>query len=218
MFESRQRSGGSTNRWLIVAGAGLVILAFVARMLLDIGNTKVSDLAAAIRPDTTTAPAATTAPDTTTVSDTATVPAAAPDPAPVTAPVAAPVKVDTPIAPPSAPRPSVTSSSSSPPPGTRVVVADAPPILKLDTSRAGGAFAVQIGAFGSESNATQLSERASALGYSAVVVPQSRDGSTLYLVRVRGLTSAGEARQVSDALASKLGVKSVVLPPARQDR
>ena len=58
MFEPRhRRSGGSSaNRWLIVAGAGLVILAFVARMLLDIGHTKVSDLAAVMRPDTTAAP------------------------------------------------------------------------------------------------------------------------------------------------------------------
>ena len=54
MFESRYRSGGgsSANRWLLVAGAGLVILAFVARMLLDIGHTKVSDLAGVLRPDT----------------------------------------------------------------------------------------------------------------------------------------------------------------------
>ena len=52
MFESRHRSGGgsSANRWLIVAGAGLVILAFVARMLLDIGHTKVSDLAGVAAP------------------------------------------------------------------------------------------------------------------------------------------------------------------------
>ena len=69
MFKSRHGSGwgGSANRWLIVAGAGLVILAFVARMLLDIGHTKVSDLAGVLRPDTanttdTTLPAPVPAP------------------------------------------------------------------------------------------------------------------------------------------------------------
>jgi cell division septation protein DedD len=99
-----------------------------------------------------------------------------------------------------------------------VVVADPPPVLKMDTSGAGGLYQVQIGAFGSEANATKLRQQALAIGYGAVVVPQPRNGTTLYLVRVKGLTSAGEAQQVSASLARRLGVQSVVVPPARQDR
>ena len=165
MFEPRhRRSGGSSaNRWLVVAGGGLVILAFVARMLLDIGHTKVSDLAAVMRPDTTVAqaPAA--------VAETAT----------------------------AIPSPPSTDTSSPPPPPT------------------GGGYAVQIGAFGSEANATKLSTRASALGYSAVVIPQPSGASTLYLVRVKGLAGADEARQAADSLQRALGVKAVMVSPGR---
>ena len=197
MFESRHRSGGgsSANRWLLVAGAGLVILAFVARMLLDIGHTRVTDLAAAMRPDTTARAEATT-----------------PD---------------------SAVTPGPTGTDSSPatatPPGTAVVPAT-PPVFQPDTTASPapgpvppapapadrlGTYAVQIGAFGSEANATKLGARASALGYTAQVVPPERGGSTLYFVRVTELSGASEARLAADSLARTLGVKSVVVPPGR---
>ena len=185
MFSSRHRSSGSSaNRWLIVAGAGLVILAFVARMLLDIGHTKVSDLAGGLRPDTT--------------------PARAVEPAVV------------------APEAAVNTLGAASPETARVTVATPPPILKNDrtsppttsTSTSGG-YAVQIGAFGSEANAMKLGKRASVLGYTATVIPQRRGASMLYLVRVEGLSSAGQARQASDSLARTLGVKSVVVPPGR---
>lgn len=190
MFESSHRSGGSSaNRWLIVAGAGLVILAFVARMLLNIGHTKVSDLAGVLRPDTTAAQA---------VAPVAEAPV-------VAAPVV--VTVDTP---------------RTAPPGTTRLSNVAPPVLKPDTTGrapaataapADGEYAVQIGAFGSDANATKLQKRASALGYTTVVTTQRRGGSTLYLVRVRGLRDAAQARQASDSLARTLGVTSVVVPP-----
>ena len=190
MFSSRHRSSGSSaNRWLIVAGAGLVILAFVARMLLDIGHTKGSDLAGGLRPDTT--------------------PARAVEPA-----VVAPAVV--------APEAAVNTLGAASPETARVTVATPPPILKNDrtsppttsTSTSGG-YAVQIGAFGSEANAMKLGKRASVLGYTATVIPQRRGASMLYLVRVEGLSSAGQARQASDSLARTLGVKSVVVPPGR---
>lgn len=175
MFESRHRSSGSSaNRWLIVAGAGLVILAFVARMLLDIGHTKVSDLAGVLRPDTATAATPTPTP--------------APEPAP--APVAVPV--DTAAPPPAVPPPAVVA----PPPS-------------------GNRYVIQIGAFGSEANATKLGQRASSLGYEASVIPQSRGGTTLYLVRVTAAGSAADARVASDSLARALGVKAVVLRPGQ---
>lgn len=202
MFESSHRSSGSSsaNRWLIVAGGGLVILAFVARMLLDIGHTKVSDLAGVLKPDTTSAQTA--------------APAVVTPEAPDTALAAV---VDTP----SAPTPT--------PPAAPVRVANVtPPILKLDTTpprpatprtpapaASGTGYAVQIGAFGSEANAAKLRDRASKLGYTATVISQRRGASELYLVRVQGLSSAETARQASDSLAHTLGVKSVVVPPGR---
>lgn len=190
MFESRHRSGGnSANRWLIVAGAGLVILAFVARMLLDIGNTNVADLAAVIRPDTAAASATPLPPpEAATTDSTAPEAAASSPPAPVPAPDS------TAIAP---------------------TVAATPPVLKKDTTVREGGFAVQIGAFGSEGNATKLSERASAIGYPAAVIAQPRAGSTIYLVRVKGLHTAAEAQLASDSLARALRVQSVVVPPGR---
>ena len=196
MFESRHRSSGgnSANRWLIVAGAGLVILAFVARMLLDIGHTKVSDLAGVLRPDTATAASAATAPVDTVLAppvpdSAATVTPAPPSPeAQATAPTAS---VPT------------TSAPTAPPPPAAAPAPAAP----------GGQYLIQIGAFGSEANAARLVQGASALGYQASVIPQARDGSNLYLVRVAGTGSAADARVASDSLARTLGVKAVVLRP-----
>lgn len=202
MFESRHRSsgGGNANRWLIVAGAGLVILAFVARMLLDIGHAKVSDLAAVMRPDTSTATAPAPAPPGPAVDTQATPPA--PAPAMVT------------------PQPPVlrrdTTAQRAPAPRTVPAPPTAPAVTPTPAqpTPAGSGYAVQIGAFGSEANATKLSERASALGYKATVIPQARGASTLYLVRVTVL-GAHEARQAADSLARSLGVKSVVVPPGK---
>lgn len=191
MFESRHRSSGgsSANRWLIVAGAGMVILAFVARMLLDIGHTRVSDLAAGVlRQDSTVAPA--------------------PDPVPAPPRDSTRVSVQEPVAPPATAAP-VESTPPAPPPPKVVVAASPPPVLKA------GGFAVQIGAFGAEPNATRLAERSRGLGYPAEVLPQPRNGTTLYLVRVTGLSSAEAARQASDSLARSLGVKAVVVRPVR---
>jgi len=201
MFESRHRSSGGSNanRWLIVAGAGLVILAFVARMLLDIGHTKVSDLAAVMRPDTATAAAPAPAPPEPAIDTLAT-----PPPAPVVVTPQPPVlKHDT-----TAQRAPSPRTVPAPPTTPSVTPAPAPP------TPAGSGYTVQIGAFGSEANATKLSERASALGYTAKVIPQVRGASTLYVVRVKAL-SANEARQAADSLARSLGVKSVVVPPGK---
>ena len=203
MFESRHRSSGGSNanRWLIVAGAGLVILAFVARMLLDIGHTKVSDLAAVMRPDTAAASAPVPAPPEPAIDTPAT--PLVPGPAAVTPPPPA-LRHDTAAQ-------LARSSQPVPAPPMKPTVKPAPAPL----APAGSGYAVQIGAFGSEANATKLGEQASALGYTAAVIPQTRGASTLYLVRVKGLAGAGEARQAADSLARSLGVKSVVVRPGR---
>jgi DedD protein len=225
MFESRYRGGGgsSANRWLIVAGAGLVILAFVARMLLDIGHTKVSDLAGVLRPDTAKAAASSApapAPADTVGADTFPAPPAAAQLPAATPPDTAtnPASPAPPATPPKVSTSQATASpgsapSSTAPTGTHVTVAKPPPVLRMDTTTPGSRYVVQIGAFGSEANAAKLGQRASALGYEATVVPQVRGDATLYLVRVVRAGSPADARIVSDSLANTLGVKAVVLRP-----
>jgi cell division septation protein DedD len=189
MFSSRHRSkGSSANRWLIVAGAGLVVLAFVARMLLDIGHAKVSDLTGVLgggKPATLE-------------------PAAAPSPAPEAAPSLPPLQE----------QPAVASAESVPkvaPPAPEAHHTTPP----APAPAPGAAYSVQIGAFSSEANASKLVARSSSLGYQARIVPQPRATGTLYLVRVAGLASADAARRVADSLAHGLGVKAVILPPGR---
>jgi cell division protein FtsN len=180
MFESRRRGGGgnSANRWLIVAGAGLVILAFVARMLLDVGHTRVSDLAGALRPDTANATPATAS---------AVEPAAA-------LPTVRPVASDTPAAAP--PDTVATPAPPAParmpvPPGSRYVVqigafGSAPNAEKLSrratalgfqaaviTQVRGGTtlYLVRVMRSGSVADARMVSDSlASALGVKAVVL------------------------------------------------
>jgi cell division septation protein DedD len=194
MFSSRHRSkGSSANRWLIVAGAGLVILAFVARMLLDIGHAKVSDLTGVLG-GAKPARAADSAPVPT--GDTAPAPAPAPATVPVQAQPAAPAVDSVPKV---APPPPVAHHTTPPTPA----------------SPAGTGYSVQIGAFSSEANATKLVARSSALGYQARIVPQPRGNGTLFLVRVADLPGADAARHTADSLARGLGVKAVVLPPGR---
>lgn len=227
MFSSRHNagSGGSANRWLIVAGAGLVILAFVARMLLDIGHTKVSDLTGALTADTAAAaPAPAPAPSDPTVvatSDTASPPPPAPSaPAAVArpGPGTSPTSVPTPTAPAAAAVKADTPPASGLPPGVAIVKDPRPPILLPDsqwkgTMPGGRGYAVQVGAFGSRENADKLAARASALGFGAGVSSESRNGGVLYLVRVTGLRGADEARTAADSLTRALKVNAVVIPP-----
>ena len=227
MFSSRHNagSGGSANRWLIVAGAGLVILALVARMLMDIGQTKVSDLTGALTADSAAPAPADSVPAA--PADTTAIPSPLP-PTPVapaaTAPGAGTAPAAAPAAPPATP-PVATARTDTPPtpktpPGVSVVKNPRPPILLPDTTQWKGAslpegrgYAVQIGAFGSRENADKLAARAAALGFGAAVSSESRNGGTLYLVRVSGLTGADAARTAADALTRTLKVNAVVIPP-----
>jgi len=188
MFESRHRSGGSSaNRWLIVAGGGLVILAFVARMLLDIGHTKVSDLAGVLRPDTATA-------------------------TPAPAPAPAPVLVDT-VAAIAATSPAATEAPAVSVPETTATSPNVPPSRPTEPTppASGSRYVIQIGAFGSEANANRLGQRATGLGYETSVIPETRGATALYLVRVAGAGTPADARAAADSLAKALGVRAVVL-------
>lgn len=226
MFSSRHStgSGGSANRWLIVAGAGLVILAFVARMLMDIGHTKVSDLTGALRPDSATPAAADSAPAVASP-DTAAAPLPSPPESSVsTSPASANAPAAAPASPPPPPVSAAVRSDTPPAPktpaGVSVIKNPRPPILLPDTTQwkgaslpAGRGYAVQIGAFGSRGNADKLAARAASLGFGAGVSSETRSGGTLYLVRVTGLTGPDEARTAADSLTRSLKVNAVVIPP-----
>ena len=130
MIESRRRSSGgsSANRWLIVAGAGLVILAFVARMLLDIGQTKVSDLRGILRPDTANATSSAIPVPADTI---ATPPAAEP----VTTNTPAPPTIDTSVKTASPPPPATTPAVAAP--QATAKQADTPPADQSSTGPKG---------------------------------------------------------------------------------
>jgi cell division septation protein DedD len=201
MFSSRRHGGGSSgsaNQWLLLAGAGLVILAFVARMLLDIGHTKVSDLTGAMIPagsphgDSAAATIAAPATDSMLARDTVgAMTATLRDTSPTPTRPAAPAAVTN-------PKPAPVTPAKTP----------AAPVVS-------GTYSVQLGAFGTQSNADKLVARATDAGFTAQVVPLSHGTSTLYAVRVRGLASDAAARAAADSMSRQLGVNAVVVAPGR---
>jgi DedD protein len=113
------------------------------------------------------------------------------NPAPVAAGVTpAAAKPDTP--PTAAPTPTPAPAAATPPPATR----PAPP----PPAAVRGAWAVQVGAFGSTSAADKVVGELRAAGFRAYVSPVQRSGKTLYRVRV----GPEPERARADALATTL--------------
>lgn len=73
-------------------------------------------------------------------------------------------------------------------------------------------FAVQLGAFGSATEAGKLRDRARAAGFSAFVEQVRTDKGTLNRVRVGPVASRSEADQLKAQVAAKLGVSGIVRP------
>jgi cell division septation protein DedD len=74
-------------------------------------------------------------------------------------------------------------------------------------------FAVQMGAFASEAEASALRERLRAAGFSAVVQPVRTDKGTLNRVRVGPVSTRAEADQLKARLAGGFGAGMVVAHP-----
>ena len=74
-------------------------------------------------------------------------------------------------------------------------------------------FAVQMGAFSRESDATSLRDRLRAAGYSAIVQPVRTDKGTLSRVRVGPVATRAEAEQLKSRLAGGFGPGMVVSHP-----
>ncbi len=74
----------------------------------------------------------------------------------------------------------------------------------------GGAFLVQVGAFGSADAARKLVAELRSAGYSAEVAPITRNGKTLHRVRVGPASGRAAARQVAGRLQARGLPASVV--------
>ncbi|MBU8975280.1 MULTISPECIES: SPOR domain-containing protein [unclassified Lysobacter] len=77
---------------------------------------------------------------------------------------------------------------------------------------AGVGFAVQLGAFGSASEADKLRDRARGAGFSAFVEQVRTDKGVLNRVRVGPVSSRADADQLKAQVASRLGVSGIVRP------
>ena len=164
------------------------------------------------------APAGTPAASTTTVATT-------PEPAPATAATAAPTATPTTAAPapekvPTTSEPERASApTQAPTPARTVTTAPAPkpattqaattpaqvPAPSPTPAAQGVGFAVQMGAFSKEADATALRDRLRASGFSAIVQPVRTDKGTLHRVRVGPVASRAEAEQLQGRLAAHGG-------------
>jgi cell division septation protein DedD len=173
----------------VLAGAGLLVLGLVLRLLTDIGrSTAAGDTAAPIADKAApqpSAPAAASLPATTAETLAASPPASVPAPAVVATPT-----------PPKAPP---TAAKAAPRPATPV-----------DATGLSG-WGVQLGAFGNRANAERLRSRVQVLGYRANII----DAGTLSRVRVSGLADRSAAEAAADSIARALDTRGVVVGPGR---
>lgn len=188
MFAMRRKGNLFTSgpdRWLVLAGAGLLVLGLVLRLLTDIGrSTAAGDIAAPVAdtqaPSAEPAPA-TALPPTTAETLAATPPVPEPAPAPTTRPTAPAEKKPT------------------------------PPAAKAPAAPASADWGVQLGAFGQRANAERLQSRVRALGFQVGVA----DAGGLTRVRVNGLADRAAAQAAADSIARALGTTGVVVGPGR---
>jgi cell division septation protein DedD len=85
------------------------------------------------------------------------------------------------------------TSPAAPPAGSKAPAVDAP----------GGGWAVQVGAFGSADTARTLVKELGGAGYRAFVSPVSRDGRTLFRVRVGPEGDRASAEQLLPRLKAR---------------
>jgi len=192
VFATRRKGSLFTSgpdRWLVLAGAGLLVLGLVLRLLTDIGrSTAAGDMAAPAADMATSessAPAAPSLPATTAE----TLAASPPTPEPAPAAVVTPAR---PKAPPTAAKPAPR------------------PTGPVEATGLSG-WGVQLGAFGNRVNAERLRSRVQVLGYRTNLI----DAGTLARVRVSGLTDRPAAEAAADSIARALGTRGVVVGPGR---
>jgi len=196
VFATRRKGSLFTSgpdRWLVLAGAGLLVLGLVLRLLTDIGrSTAAGDMAAPaadMAASEASAPAAASLPATTAETLAASPPT--PEPAP-----AAVVKPALPKAPPTVAKPAAKPAST--------------PSGPVEAAGLSG-WGVQLGAFGNRANAERLRSRVQVLGYQTNVI----EACTLSRVRVGGLSDRRAAEAAADSIARVVGTRGVVVGPGR---
>jgi DedD protein len=115
--------------------------------------------------------------------------------------------------PPQAERPAVSETNSPPPPATGNAGAAAAPAAQSGSrpaqkpvatppAPATGEWLVQVGTFGQKDNADRLVARLKQRGFPAFVSPTTRNGKTLYRVRVGPAGTREAASDVAERLAA----------------
>ncbi len=190
----RRTTGSNPNRWLLLAGAGLLALGVVLRLMMDIGRTTASAADDAVAaPDSApgqAAPAPSANLAAAALTDSGGVP---PD---STTPKALPAAAGTPVSPPPTQPPPVSLAPAAPP---------------VATEPGAGAWVVQLGVFGSPDNAKRVVSEARRLGFAVEAVPVGPAGRVR--VRTSGHASRDAAQVAADSLSRHLRLNAVVLKP-----
>lgn len=129
---------------------------------------------------------------------------------PVAAPVAAPAGEPKPAAAPK-PAPEPAAAPVEPAPAPAPVLAEEPAPQPRTPSEL-AAWAVQVGSFGTESNALKLRDSLRSKGYNAYTERTRSNGKSFYRVRVGPTIERAEAEQLRATLASKETLKGLVVP------
>jgi DedD protein len=97
------------------------------------------------------------------------------------------------------------AEAPEPAPPEAVAEASAPPAspsTDVPAATASGAWAVQVGAFGSEGAARKLAQRLESQGYDVFIAATKRSGKTLHRVRVGPVATRNDADQLASRLKS----------------
>jgi cell division septation protein DedD len=140
-------------------------------------------------------------------------------PAPTTpSPDAAPLASQAPTAAPTPAKPEAAPPVPAPAPAPAVprpAAEPAKPALAAAVPKAaatGVGFALQVGAFGKETDANALRDKLRGNGFSAFVEPVSTDSGRLFRVRVGPVSTRAEADQLKAQVAARNGLSGIVRP------
>jgi DedD protein len=208
VFESRRRGSTfvrGTDRWLVMAGVGALVLGLVLRLLTDIGRSTSAAPPPESRLPNVAMPGA---------------PAALPTTAET---LAATVERSEPPSPGAAAKPVRPLEAAPPAPGASPArtaapaAADSPPARPAATRPAavpsGGGWSVQLGTFGQQANAEKLRSEVDALGYRTATETISTASGAMHRVRAVGFADATAARRAADSIASATGTRGLVARP-----
>ncbi len=114
--------------------------------------------------------------------------------------------------PPQTPPVQAPSTEQQAPASTPAIV---PPVVEPAPAQADTAmpvrFALQVGAFGLQSNAQTLKERCEAFGYQVEMISKVKDTRSLFLVWVGSYGTYEEARAAGQEVKRKIGVDAIVV-------